>query len=170
MQSLDVISINIWQILVSLANLALLFFVAKKFLYKPVKKMMATRQDSIDSQYAAAKEAEEKAMQSKSDYEEKLSGAKKEADNVIQSAVDTASLREKEILAEAKEKAENIIQKAKEDAELEKKKAQESIKKEIVEVGTLLAEKMLEREISAEDHKDIIDSFIDSIGDENEGN
>lgn len=170
MQSLDVISINLWQILVSLINLILLFLIIKKFLYKPTKKMLETRQNSIDSQYKAAKDAEDEAMQNKAAYEEKLSSAKKEADSVIQSAVDTATLREKEILAEAKEKAEGIVRKAREDAELEKRKSEESIKQEIVEVGTLLAEKMLEREISAEDHKDIIDSFIDSIGDENEGN
>lgn len=170
MQSLDVISINLWQILVSLINLVLLFLIIKKFLYKPTKRMLESRQNTIDGQYEAAKEAEEKALEHKAAYEEKLSDAKKEADSVIQSAVDTASLREKEILSDAKEKAEGIIRKAKEDAELEKRKAEESIKQEIVEVGTLLATKMLEREISAKDHKDIIDSFIDSIGDENEGN
>ena len=41
MQSLDVISVNIWQIVISLANLALLFLLLKKFLYQPVKRMLA---------------------------------------------------------------------------------------------------------------------------------
>ena len=44
------------------------------------------------------------------------------------------------------------------------------MKEEIVKVGTLLAEKMLEREISEKDHKDLIDSFIEEIGEKNEGN
>ena len=39
--------------------------------------------------------------------------------------------------------------------------------KEIVEVSSLLTEKMLEREVSADDHKRFIDSFIEGIGDEN---
>ena len=38
MQSLDVISVNIWHILISLANLAILFFVVKRFLFAPVSK------------------------------------------------------------------------------------------------------------------------------------
>lgn len=170
MQSLDVISVNLWQILASLANLVILFLLIKKFLYKPVKNMLQTRQSTIDGEYAAAEEAKEQALKEKTAYEEKLSTAKKEADNVIQTAVDTAALREKEILADAKEKADGIVRKAKEDADLEKRKAEESIKQEIIEVGTLLAEKMLEREINAADHKQIIDSFLDSIGDENDGN
>lgn len=168
MQSLDVISINLWQILVSLANLVILFLLIKKFLYKPVKKMLESRQNTIDGEYSAAEEAKKLALEDKKAYEEKLSTAKAEADAVIQSAVDTAALREKEILADAKEKADGIIRKAKEDAELEKRKAEESIKQEIVEVSTLLAEKMLDREINPQDHQDMIDSFIDSIGDEND--
>ena len=54
MQTLDVISINLWQVLVSLANLVLLFLLVKKFLYKPVKEMLEQRQSTIDGEYAAA--------------------------------------------------------------------------------------------------------------------
>ena len=44
MQTLDVISVNIWQILISLANLTILFLLFKKFLFKPVKKVMEKRE------------------------------------------------------------------------------------------------------------------------------
>ena len=170
MQTLDVISINLWQVLVSLANLVLLFLLVKKFLYKPVKKMLEQRQSTIDGEYAAAEDAKNQALQAKADYDEKLLGAKLEADSVIQSAVDTASSREKEILLDAKEKADIILRKAQSDAELEKRKAQESIKQEIIDVSTALAQKMLEREINIKDHEQMIDSFIDSIGEENDAN
>ncbi len=170
MQSLDVISVNLWQIIVSLINLILLFLIIKRFLYKPVKKMLEERQKTIDGNYEDAEKAKEKALSEQKAYEEKLSSAKAEADSVIQSAVDIAKEREKEILAEAKLKAEGIIRKAEEDAALEMRKAEESIKNEIVEVSTLLTEKMLEREIRAQDHKQMIDSFIEGIGDEDDGN
>ena len=49
-ESLDVISVNIWHILISLINLVLMFLLVKKFLYKPVKKMMKERQDAVDRQ------------------------------------------------------------------------------------------------------------------------
>ena len=47
---------------------------------------------------------------------------------------------------------------------LERRKAKEDIKKEIVEVSGVLAEKMLEREINKDDHRAIIDSVIEEIG------
>lgn len=164
MQSLDVISVNIWQMLASLANLVLIFVLVKKFLYKPVKKMLAARTDAIQSDYDAAKEAKDKALADMAAYEEKLSGAKAEADNVIKAAVNTASEREKEIIAEAKIKADGIVRQAENDAELERKKAEDGIRKEIVEISSLLTEKMLEREVSDADHQHFIDSFIESIG------
>ena len=84
--------------------------------------------------------------------------------------MDIANERQQEILDEAKMKAHGIIRQAQSDAELEMKKAEHSIKKEIVDVSALLTEKMLEREINAEDHKGLIDSFIDGMGDENGAN
>lgn len=168
MQSLDIISVNLWGILVSLANLSILFWAVKKFLYTPVKNMLDARQNSIESTYAAAEEAKDKALSDKKAYEEKLQGAKAEADQVIKSAVDTANEREQEIINQAKAKADGIVRQAQSDAELERKKAEDSIKKEIVEVSSLLTEKMLQREVSMDDHKQFIDSFIESIGDEDD--
>ncbi|MBO5930032.1 MAG: hypothetical protein J6Q27_01895 [Clostridia bacterium] len=57
MQSLEVISVNIWNILVSLLNLILLFLIVKKFLFKPVNRMLSKRQQELDAQYEAADEA-----------------------------------------------------------------------------------------------------------------
>ena len=166
MQSLDVISVNIWQMLASLANLVLLFLMVKKFLYKPVMKMLQERQNTIDKDYDAAAEAKEQALTDKIKYEEKLREAKNEADSVIKNAVGIANEREKEILANAKTKAEIIVRQAENEAELERKKAEDAVKKEIDEVSSLLTEKVLEREVTAADHQHFIDSFIESIGDE----
>ena len=166
MQNLDVISVNLWQMVVSLVNLLLLFLIVKKFLYKPAKRMLDARQNDIQSDYDAAAEAKEQANLDKIKYEEKLQSAKIEADEVIKSAVNIANEREKEIIAEAKIKADGIIRQAENDALLERKKAEDAVKKEIVEVSTALANKLLEREINVNDHRDLIDSFIEKIGDE----
>ena len=166
MQNLDVISVNLWQLLVSLVNLVLLFLIVKKFLYKPVKNMLETRQSNIEGQYAAADEAKKQALANRDAYEQKLSEAKNEADNIIQSAVSIAKAREKEIVASAKTDAEHIVRQAEEHAALELRKAEGIIKEEIVDVSTRLTEKLLEREINSKDHTKLIDSFIDEIGDE----
>ena len=57
MQSLGVISVNIWQILISLINLLLLYLIFKYFLFKPVTRMLEKRQSELDERYAKADEA-----------------------------------------------------------------------------------------------------------------
>lgn len=166
MQTLDVISVNLWQMLVSIANLLILFLLIKKFLYKPVKNMLAKRRAAIDADYDAAREAKESALKDKATYDEKLAGAKAEAENVINNAVLVAKARENEILADAKDKAQGIVRRAESDAALELKKAEDSIRREIVEVSSMLTEKVLERQVSKDDHKRLIDSFIEGMGEE----
>ncbi len=168
MQTLDIISVNLWQILISLVNLTLLFLILKKFLFKPVTKMLEKRQGEIDSQYAAAEKMENDAANAKTEWEQKLSGAKAEADSIIQNAADTAKIRGDKIVAEAQQRADGIVRAAQNEAELERKKATDGIKHEIIEVSEALTEKMLEREINTEDHRALIDSFIEEIGDGDE--
>lgn len=163
-ESLDVISVNLWQLVVSLANLALIFLIVKKFLYQPVKRMLEAREQSIQKDYDEAAAAREQALNDKQKYEEQLSDAKADADGIIQSAVSTAKLREKEILDRANEEADRIHRRAEEAAEMELKKAESVIKDEIVDVSTKLTEKLLGREMTDKDHDELIDSFIREIG------
>ena len=86
MQSLDIISVNLWHILISLANLILIFLIVKKFLFKPVRELLANRQAELDHQYAAADAAEKQAQEHKDAWEKKLQTA-----NRVYSAVHPAT-------------------------------------------------------------------------------
>lgn len=170
MQSLDVISVNLWQIIISLLNLLLLFLIIKKFLFGPVKNVLQKRQQEIDEKYELAEKANTDAQENKEKWEEKLNDAKDEADSILKTATMNASKRSDKIIAEAKDKADSIVRQAENDIILERKKSEESIKKEIVDVSAALTEKMLNREINENDHRAIIDSFIKEIGDNDGGN
>ena len=165
MQSLDIVSVNLWQILISLANLLLLFLIMKRFLYMPVKNTLAKRQSDLEEKYSSAEKAELEANSNKEKWEEKLKTADQKADSLIQEAALTAETRGNKIIADAKEKADGIIRQAELDAELQLKKAEAGIKTEIVNVSALLTEKMLGREINTDDHRTLIDSVIEKIGD-----
>ena len=167
MQTLDVISVNLWQILISLANLLLLFLMFKKFLYKPVKNMLEKREGELCEKYDAADKAQAKAEENRKEWEEKLSRADDKAREVLENAAENAKLRGDKLIAEAKARADEIVRTAQNEAELERKKAVDSIKREIAEVSGVLAEKMLERVINTDDHRTLIDSVIENIGDDN---
>lgn len=163
-QTLDVISINIWHIVISLCNLLILFFFLKKFLYKPVKAVLQKRQDELDGQYAAAAEAQAQADMNKQQWEQTMQEATVKADAMIKEAADTAKLRGDKIVAQAHERADDIVAQAQAQAALERKNAEAGIRREIVVVSTEIAQKMLEREINEDDHRQLIGSFLDRMG------
>lgn len=169
MQTLDIISVNLWNILVSLANLVLIFLIVKRFLFKPVQKLIDDRRAAIEGQYAAADAAEKQALENRAVWEEKLRGADEQANSIISDATATAKYRAAQIVDEANAKADVIARRAEAEAALTRKNAEEGIKREIVEVSSAIAERMLEREINAEDHRAIIDSFIGEIGEDDGG-
>ncbi len=163
MQTLEIITVNLWQILISVANLVLIFLIMKKFLWKPVKKVMDERQAAVDEQYAAAERDKAVAAADRQTWEEQLQGAKAKAETILQDATTAANRRGAQIVADAEDKADRIVRQAKAEAELEKQKAENEVKQEIVDVSALLAEKMLGREINATDHHALINTFIDGI-------
>ena len=164
MQYLDVISINIWNILASLANLVILFLLVKKFLFKPVLRMIDARQAMIDGKISGAEQALAVAEESKAAWEEKLSSANEEADGIIKEATDRAKMRAEAIISEADEKALALTRRTEEQLRLEREKAESEIKQEIVDVSVALAEKMLKRKLSEADHRGMINEFINEIG------
>ena len=166
MQNLDIISVNLWQILISLANLTILFLLIKTFLYKPVLKMLDARRAQIDKDYIDADSAKKSAQEKDAELTDRLNNAKSEAEVIVKEAAENAKARGDKIIADARATADGIIRQADEDAELERKRVNETIKEQIVDVSTALAEKMLEREINANDHKALIDDFINKMGDE----
>ena len=93
MQNLDVISVNLWQILVSLCNLLIIFLILKRFLYQPVKRILTTRQAELDGQYAAAREAQDRAEADRRAWDEKMQTAETEAAQILKKATERADRR-----------------------------------------------------------------------------
>jgi F-type H+-transporting ATPase subunit b len=170
MQNLDVISVNVWAILASLANLLILTLIVKKFLFKPVKKIVDSRRAAIDDDYAQAKTAREEAEENRLNYEAAMAAAKQTSDQIIADATRTAEHRASEIVAEARDKASDIRRQAEVDAVLERKKAEDDMKREIADVSVQLTGKLLEREIDESDHRALIGSFLQEIGADNDNN
>lgn len=162
--NLELISLNIWHIIATIANLLILFFILKKFLWKPVKKVMAERQGQVDEIYKNAEESAAIAERDKQLYAEKLNNAQAEAENIIKTAAVRADRISDGIIADAKEKADQTLKKAESDIELEKKKAMNDLKNEISGISMEIAKNVIGREINEKDHKDLIDSFIENIG------
>lgn len=167
MQSLDIISVNIWQILISLINLLIIYRILKKFLFKPVQKVMNERQAQVDRIYGDANQSKAQAEQMKQEYEQKLASAREEADGLVKNAVQTAQKRSDQMVSEASAQASRIKQKADEEIAQQKKKMLQDVRDEISDLAVEIASKVVEREISPRDYDGFVDEFIRNVGENN---
>ena len=166
-QNLDIISVNIWSILISLANLLIIFLLIKKFLFKPIERILNERKSQVDEIYAKADKAKSTAEENLKAYTAKLDNADAEAEKLIKAAVDKGNKLSDEIVADAHAQADSIMEKAKMDIALEKKKTVNELKDSISDISFDIAEKLIEREITKKDQDDLIDKFLKEMGDDN---
>ena len=159
------IGVNFWTALFVLLNTLTIFFVAKKFLFRPVHKMITDRQNEIDGMYADAGKAKDDAQAMANEYQQKLSEAQATSDRLVKEAVVRGQNREEEIVRQANAEASAILSKAAADAALEKKKAVNDAKNEISEMAMAIAEKVVGRELNAADQSSLVDNFINELGD-----
>ena len=164
MQSLDIISINLWNTLLSLANLVIIFLILKKFLFKPVQKVMTERQNQVDKIYSDAGESLHSANEMKQEYEQRLASARQEADTLIKTATQNAQRKSDQIVAEANSQASHVKQKAEAEIAQQKKQMLKDVRSEISELAVDIASKVVEREISQKDYDGFVDEFIQNVG------
>ena len=158
------LGVNPWTALFILLNTLTIYFVAKKFLFVPVMKIITERQQEIDDLYAGANSAKSEAEALRNEYQEKLSDARSTSERIVKEAVARGQAREEDILRKANADAAAILDKASADIAQEKKKAINDAKNEISGLAMAIAGKVVGRELNAADQEQLIDRFIDELG------
>ena len=159
------IGVNFLTALFVLLNTLAIFFVAKKYLFVPVKNMIDSRQKEIDAMYDAAGAANAEAKALQNEYQEKLAVAQQTSDRMVKEAVARGQKRQEEIISQANAEARAILDKANADIAQEKKKAINDAKNEISEMAMAIAEKVVGRELTEVDQAKFVDEFIEELGD-----
>lgn len=160
------VGVNFWTMIFAWINLLILYLFLKKLLFVPIKNMIDSRQKEVDDIYSDAESARESAEQLKNEYQEKISHAEEESEQILKNAVRRAQLKEEEILGEANVQAARIIERAEEQIELEKKRAINEVKNEVSSMAIGIASAVIERDVSEREHRALIDDFINNIGNE----
>ena len=162
----ELLGVNPWTALMTLANTIALFLVGKKYLFGPIMKMIEDRQKEIDGMYDAAGAAREEADAMKQEYQQKLSAAQATSDRMVKEAVARAQSREEEIIRQANREASAILDKAAADIAQEKKKAINDAKDEISDMAMAIAGKVVGRTLNSADQAALVEHFINELGEQ----
>ena len=149
----------VWTILTFL----LLLFVLAKFAWKPLLKMLNDREELIRSSLEDAEKAKEKLEKLNAEGEAIINQARSEAQSILSEGKAAAAKLKDETLDVAKEQAKQIASEAEKQINIEKDKAIAEIKSEVVNLSISIAEKLINKNISPEDNKALIDESLSNI-------
>ena len=143
-----------------------LFIALSYLLFNPARKLLKNRQDRIDNDINSAKEDKERAAAMKAEYEAKLKEVDKEAEVILSEARQKALRNEAKIIDEAKQEASRIIKRAQEEAELEKKHAMDDMKQEMIQIASLMAQKVVAASIDTQIQDTLVEETLKEMGDQ----
>ena len=144
------------QLLAQVFNFLVLLFILKKFLYKPILKLLDERQKKVREGLEYAEKMKGESEQSEKRREELQLAAKNEAKEIVAAARKEAKKMAEAIVQEAEIEARSITEKARSDAAKEYEVRLKELEKEAVSIASRMVERLLKDALSAKEQKDII--------------
>lgn len=138
------------NVVFTIINLLVLYFLAKKFLFDRVNQIIDQRQQIVDDEYNAAKAAREQAEADQKTYTEALAQAESEVDSILKDGKEKARVEYNRVLAQAQAEAQTEIAKAHASIARDKEETMRSIQTEVGQLVALAAGKVMETEVPEE--------------------
>jgi F-type H+-transporting ATPase subunit b len=150
----------------TIINLLIIYFIIAKFLFKPIHKILDKRQEEIDKQYADAKVVSDKANELKAQYEESISGLAGEKEAAYNEAREKASAEYDRIVSNAHAEADKLLGNAKKLAKAEQEKSIKQAKEQIAELVLEATSKIVASGQGSDADKELYNQFLTKTGEQ----
>lgn len=151
------------QMILLLISDIVIVYILYKLLYNPVLEFLAKRREKIEGQLNDAEQALNEANALKAQYDEKLKDIAKEKSEILDNARKVAKDREREIIEDAKNEADVIKNRALLDIKREEDRAKDDMKKQIIEISTIMASSYVATSLTDEDQNKLLNEAIESL-------
>ncbi|MDR2509757.1 MAG: ATP synthase F0 subunit B [Spirochaetaceae bacterium] len=155
--------------LFTILNIALLCFVLRAVLFKPVSRIIEARKEKIQNDIDTAAADREEAKRLCAEYEEKVNGLEDEARKITAETRLSAEERAAAIIAEGKAQADALIEAARKQIAAEKQTAYIVFKAEAAALVMRAASRLLGREITGEDARYLSETAINEFSSSDRG-
>jgi F-type H+-transporting ATPase subunit b len=155
-------NINATLILQSIAMMIFVWF-CMKFLWPPLIRAMDERRERIAEGLAASDRAEKELEAAKGQVEEQIREARERAGEIVEQAAQRQSQIMDQARDEASAERKRQVSAAEADIAQATNQAREELRSAVASLAVLGASRILEREVDAETHRDLLDKLIAEI-------
>ena len=159
------LGVNPIEMAVQIGSTIILFLVVKFFFWNHVTAFLDKRKEVMNEEYDKAKQASSEADQLKRQAEDELHEIRQSAKELYDEAKERGEEERKHIVTTAKAEAERLIAQAQSDIEQEWENAKDDMNNEIVEVASLIAKQIIDKEIDETTQKRLVKQLTSEVKD-----
>lgn len=156
--------LNTGDILATLVIFILLMLLLKKFAWGPLMGVMQQREDLIKSEIETAENSRLESQKLLEEQRSLLKDARTQAQEIVENAKKQGEVSREEIMTTARAESGRMKEAAVQEIANERDKAISAVREEVVALSLLAATKVLGKEISEEDNRQLINETIAKAG------
>ena len=149
MELLNNLGINGKLLIAQIINFLILLYVLYKFAYGPVLKMLDERTKKIEKGLKDAEDSHKKLAEISEKESTVLVEARKQAQEIIKKAEESASSQAQEIMNASKEQSQKMLETAQKQIEQEKTKILSEVRAEVAGLVMMATEKIIDEKLDA---------------------
>jgi len=150
-------------LLIQMTVFAVVVLFSMKFIWPMIMEAIEERNKNISDGLAAAEQGQKKLSEAETEVNALIKEAKQQASTILDQANTRASNIVESAKSEGTSERDKIVSAAHDEAQQELSKLRETLRKEVAGLAISGAEKILTREISSADHKDMLDKLANKL-------
>lgn len=155
------LGINWSTLLAQVVNFLILFGLLYAFAYKPILRMFDERSRRIKESVEQAEQVKEEAARAEDENRKKLEAAAKEGQEAISRAMRAGEEARQRAQQDAKGEAAALVEKARGEIQRERDEVLGELRHEFADVAIVAAEKVIEKSLDKEAHRELIDKVLE---------
>jgi F-type H+-transporting ATPase subunit b len=152
------------SLVIQAINFLLLMLVLWRLLYRPFVAKMNERTAAIKKSLEEAQRARAEAQRQQGENAARLREAYAEAQAIREAALKEAADEQRKLVAAARVEAQRLVDSAKAQLESDVRRAREELRRDVAELATAVAERVIRKSLRDDDHRRIVAEAVQTLG------
>jgi F-type H+-transporting ATPase subunit b len=154
------------NLVIQIVAFLILYLLLQKFAFGPLFGIMEKRRQLVLNQVQTAENNRKQAEQILLEQKQLLADARKQAHEIVEQAKQTSLKQSDDIALLAHKESDRIKKEALKEIENEKNKAIAALRSQVGAMSVMIASKIIEKQMDEKTHKELIDNYLNKVGDQ----
>lgn len=153
------------QSLLTLLTFILLLYIIYRFAWTPFNETIKARQDKIAQDWQEAEQAKSFNQEAQNQIDDLLRAAHQEAEQITRQAQIDAKQNREAIIATARKEQAQLLESTQAEMKIQRQQFAQEMQESLIHIASAMAGKILKRQVTPQDHQQMVEEFIQRLGD-----